>query len=288
MNGALPTHGFDPAGARLPLSRWLLAETRTAIAEATAALEVFRVDDYAAACYRFVWHTYCDWFLELAKPGLAGDEAGELRAVAAHVLGVALRLLHPVMPFVTETLWDAQGYGPRGSLIRAEWPGEIAIGEAEAARAEVDWVVRLIGTVRTVRSEMGVPPSVLAPVLLRDARPLDLERGARWREAIGRLARASDFAALHGEVPRGSAQAVLDQSMIVLPLSGLIDLDAERARLARDRVRAAKDAEAIGRKLDNPDFIARAKPEVVDENRERLAAARAEGARLEAALARLA
>ena len=287
MNQALPGPAFDPSRARLPLSRWLLAEAQAAVAEAGAALEAYRVDEYAAACYRFTWNVFCDWFVELAKPGLAGAEAAELRGVAAHVLGIILRLLHPAMPFVTEALWDELGYGEPGSLIRAAWPEAASIEGTQAARAELSWLVRLIGEVRTVRSEMGVPPSVRAPVLLKDATPENLARGERWREAIGRLARASEFGPLPGEVPRGSAQAVLDEATIVLPLAGVIDLAAEQARLGRDRGKAAKEMEAVARKLDNAEFVARAKPEVVDENRDRLAAAQAEVARLDAALARL-
>ncbi len=287
INGAAPDPAFDPSRARLPLSRWLLAETQAAVAEADAALEAFRVDEYAAACYRFVWNVFCDWFLELAKPGLAGDGAAELRGVAAYVLGAILRLLHPVMPFVTEALWDELGYGAPGSLIRAAWPDQALPNDA-AASDELGWLVRLIGEVRTARSEMGVPPSVKAPVLLKDATPENLARGRRWAEAIGRMARASEFGPLLGEVPKGSVQAVLDEATIVLPLAGLIDLTAERARLERERAKAAKEIDAVRRKLDNADFLARAKPEVVDESRERLAAAQADVARLDAALARLA
>ena len=287
MNGVTPVDGFRPQTATLPLSRWILAEAAATVAEATAALEAFRLDDYAQAGYRFVWNTFCDWFVELAKPGFAGPDAAELRAVAAHVLGLILRLLHPVMPFVTEELWHQFGYGRVGSLIRASWPEPETIPEADAARAEIGWLVRLIGQVRTVRSEMNVPPSVRAPVLLRDATPEHLDIGARWPEPMARMARASQFGALAGDVPAGSAQAVLDEATVVLPLAGLIDLDAERLRLHRDRDRSAKDAEAVARKLDNAEFVARAKPGVVDENRDRLAAAQAEIARLDAALARL-
>jgi valyl-tRNA synthetase len=287
LNQALPGAGFDPAEARLPLSRWLLAETNRAVDEATEALAAYRVDEYAQACYRFVWNTFCDWFLELAKPGLAAEDAGELRRVGAHVLGTILRLLHPVMPFVTEALWDRLGYGPPGGLIRAAWPEPVAVWESEPARAELDWVVRLIGEVRTVRSEMGVAPSQLAPILLRDAAAENLRRGERWREAIGRLARASAFGPLRGEVPAGSAQVVLDEATVILPLQGVIDLGAERARLARERERAGREVETVARKLGNADFVARAKPEVVEETRDRLEHARAELARLEAALGRL-
>jgi valyl-tRNA synthetase len=134
---------------------------------------------------------------------------------------------------------------------------------------------------------MNVPPSQKSPLLLKDALPESLARGERWMEAIGRMARASEFGPLLGEVPRGSAQAVLGEATIVLPLAGLIDIDAERARLLREREKLVVDADKISRKLDNPDFVARAKEEVVAENRERLQAALDEISRLDAALARL-
>jgi valyl-tRNA synthetase len=291
MNAVRPDPDFTPYQATLPLTRWILAQTSDAVVEATAALEAYRFDDYAAACYRFVWNSYCDWFLELAKPALAAPdtaEAAEVKRTAGHVLGLILRLLHPCIPYVTEELWDEFGYGPANSLILAPWPEPFAVPGATEARAELDWLVRLIGEVRGVRSEMNVPPSIKAPVLLRDAAAETLARGGRWLEAIGRMARASEFGPLLGDVPRGSAQAVLDEATVVIPLMGLIDLDAERARLGKDRAKAEKEAEAVIRKLDNADFISRAKPEVVAENRERLRTAQAEMARLDAALARIA
>jgi valyl-tRNA synthetase len=290
MNQVRPAAGFDPAAVQTPLCRWLLDAANTATAEATAALEAYRFDDYAAACYRFTWGTFCDWFVELAKPVLAEPDssaAAETRAVAAHVLGVILRLLHPAMPFVTEALWDEFGYGPAFSLIRAAWPQPAVVTEGDAARAELDWLVRLIGELRTVRAEMNVPPSMLAPVLLRDATPETLARAGRWNEAIRRMARASEIAALDGEVPYGAAQVVVGEATVVLPLAGLIDLDAERARLQRDAARTAGEADKLARKLENADFVARAREEVVEETRERLAAAREEVARLEAALRRI-
>jgi valyl-tRNA synthetase len=290
MNGVTPVPGFDPAEAKLPLSRWLLDAADAAVAEATAALDAYRLNDYAAACYRFTWNTYCDWFLEFAKPVFAqgeSAEAAEIRAVAAHVLGTILRLLHPAMPFVTEELWGAFGFGTEGTLIRAPWPKPVAAVEAEAARAELDWIVGLITEVRGVRSEMRVPPSILAPILLRDANGEALARAARWEDTIRRMARASEVRALDGEAPAGSAQAVLGPITIVLPLAGLIDLGAERARLEKERAKALEEARKVQAKLANESFVSRAKPEVVEENRERLASFAAEAARLEAALGRL-
>ena len=289
MNGVAPDPDFDPARATTPLCRWLLDASNAAVAEATAALEAFRFDDYAAGTYRFTWGTLCDWFLEFAKPVLTGPDGpakAETRATAAHVLGTVLRLLHPAMPFVTEHLWHAMGYGPACSLIRAPWPTPVPV-EAASARAELDWLVRLISAVRTVRSEMNVAPSLLTPILLQGAAPETLARAAAWSEALGRMGRSSGVAALDGPLPAGSAQVLVDEATVILPLAGVIDLGAERARLDRERAKAEAEAEKVRRKLSNADFVARAKPEVVDENRDRLAAHEAESARLTAAMARI-
>jgi valyl-tRNA synthetase len=296
MNGVAPVEGFTPEQATLPLTRWILSQLNDCCVEANAALEAYRFDEYASVCYRFAWLTFCDWFLEFAKPALGNASQGvaetadapEVRATAAHVLGVLLRLLHPAMPYVTEELWDHFGYGAACSLIAAPWPEPFAVPGSQKARAELDWVVRLISEVRAVRSEMNVPPSQLGPILLKDAGATTLERGARWFDTIARMARASSLGPLEGEVPRSSAQAVLDEATIVLPLEGLIDLDAERTRLTRERGKAADDARKVEAKLGNADFVARAKEEVVEENRERLVTARSEMARLDAALARIA
>jgi valyl-tRNA synthetase len=284
MNGIRPDASFDPSRATLPLSRWVLAALNRAVAEASAALEAYRFDEYAAACYRFTWDTFCDWFVEFSKPALA---VTEVRQTAAYVLGVILRLLHPVMPFVTEELWDRFGYGEKFSLIGAPWPEPMRVPEADAAHRELDWVVRLISEVRSVRNEMNVPPGTLTPILLRDAMPDTLARGERWIEAIRRLARASELKPLNGELPRGSAQLVLDEATVVLPLAGAIDVGTERARLTRERDKAAGEARKLAQKLANADFVRRAPEEVVEENRERLAAIQADIARLEAALQRI-
>jgi valyl-tRNA synthetase len=203
------------------------------------------------------------------------------------VLGNILRLLHPAMPFVTEELWDRFGFGEPCTLIRTPWPEPMEVPDASAARDELDWVVRLISEVRSVRTEMNVPPGTLTPILLRDATPGTLARGQRWMDAIRRLARASELQALTGEMPKGSAQLVLDEATIVLPLADVIDVAAERVRLGKERDKALVEARKIGQKLDNADFVRRAPEEVVEENRERLAAIQADIARLEAALHRI-
>ena len=251
----------------------------------------YRFDEYAQACTRFFWNVFCDWYLELSKPVLLGHDAAacaEVRDTTAHVLGTVLRMLHPAIPFVTETIWDDFGYGPPLSLVGAAWPHAVAVHEAAGARAELDWVVRFITGVRTVRAEMNVPPSVLCPVLLRDASPETLARAQAWADVARRMGRMSEIGVAPDSVPAGSAQLVLDEATLVLPLAGVIDLGAERARLERDRARAIEEAEKVARKLANTDFVTRAKPEVVAENRAREQAALADAARLAAALRRLA
>jgi valyl-tRNA synthetase len=291
LNGIAPDPAFDPEAVRTPLARWVLDAANRAVAEADSALEAFRFDEYAAACYRFAWGTFCDWFLEFAKPvlnGPDGPEKAEAKGAAQHVLGVLLRLLHPVMPFLTEEIWDRFGYGPEGSLIRAAWPKPASVPGAAEARAELEWVVSLVSEVRAVRAEMNVPPAVQVPIWLAGASGETLARAARWREVVGRLARAQDVAPLSGPPPRGVAQAVVGEATVMLPLAEVIDIAAERARLERERDRALAEARKVAAKLGNAEFLARAPEEVVEENRERLAAHEAEAARLDAALARIA
>jgi valyl-tRNA synthetase len=291
MNGVRPEPGWTPERARLPLTRWLLDGLNDAVQDATAALEAYRFDEYATGLYRFAWTVFCDWFVELAKPAFASSEPAEgdeVRATAAFALGVLLRLLHPVMPFVTEALWAEFGYGPLCSLIRAPWPEPAAVPGADAARAELDWVVRLVSEVRSVRNQWRVPPAAPVPVLLRDASPETLARAERWEDAIRRLAKTASIGPLDGALPPGAVQVVLGEATAVLPLGAFVDLDAERARLARDQDKAEAEAGKLRTKLANRGFTDRAAPEVVEETRERLEAAEAEAARIADAFARLA
>ncbi|WP_114376529.1 valine--tRNA ligase [Elioraea thermophila] len=296
MNLCVAPVGWDPASARATLNRWILGRLAEAARHATEALEQFRFDAYAGGLYQFVWGTFCDWYLELAKPALAEEGAlrEETRATAGFVLDVILALLHPVMPFITEEIWHLQadrGPGPcegRRTLMVEPWPDAATLPRDPAAEAEVDWVVRLVSEVRAIRAETNVPPARAIPLFLKDAYGTTLDRLARWKEPILRLARLSDVSPLAGEVPKGSAQAVLDEATLVLPLAEVIDLEAERARLAREVARHAEEIARLDAKLANPAFVSRAAEEVVEESRERRAAAAEAKARLEAALARLA
>ncbi|WP_029604592.1 valine--tRNA ligase [Kozakia baliensis] len=288
MNGVRPIADFDPSAVQSQLGRWLLEEAGRAVNAAEQALKSYRYDEFAAVCYRFVWNCFCDWFLELAKPVFSSEreeDAQEIRAVAAYVLSMILRMMHPIVPFVTETLWQELGYGE--TIATSSWPLAPNVTEAESACAEIDWLIRLITEVRTIRSEMNVPPAQMSPLLLRDASSQTLERAVYWAEAIGRLARVSSVQKLESETPRFAAQSVLDEATLVLPLEGLIDLNAEAERLRKEIDKLGKEIDKVKRKLDNADFISRAKPEVVEENRDRLSTFEHDRKRFTAALARI-
>ncbi|MCC7426591.1 MAG: valine--tRNA ligase [Alphaproteobacteria bacterium] len=291
MNECRPVPGWKPEGLSLPLNRWIVGALAEAAEALNAALEAYRFNDAAGALYQFVWGSFCDWHLELAKPILAGGsdaEKAETRATTAFVLDQLLHLLHPLMPFVTEDLWEKLADRGGQRLIRRAWPDPAALPRDAEAAAEIGWVIRLVSEVRSIRAEMNVPASAQVAILLKDAAPATLARLARWRDIIFRLARLASAEALAGEAPRGAAQAVLDEATLILPLAGVIDLAKERARLEKEIARLAKDIEAIERKLGNEAFRAKAPPEVVEEQEERRATAREATAKLGAALARLA
>ncbi len=298
MNGCTRGEGFDPSAVALTLNRWILGETAKAAAEVGAAIEAYRFNDAANAAYRFVWNIFCDWHVELAKPLLQGSDArsrDETRATTAFVLDGILKLLHPFMPFITEELWTIKGAEgpPRASLLAlAEWPRpeDYAPGpdKAAEAEAEIGWLVDLVSEVRSARSEINVPAGAQIPlVLLRREDDADLEaRALRWEEMLKRLARLSEIS-FAAEPPAHSVQLIARKTLAALPLEGIIDFAAEKARLAKEIVKLKSEAGKIEAKLGNADFVARAPEEVVEENRERLADALARADRLEAALARL-
>ena len=283
----LPESGFDPAGCQLTLNKWIVggaAETAKALTE---ALDTYKFDQAASGVYQFVWHTFCDWYLEFAKPVLQGDDEAakqETRATAAWTLNTILRLLHPVMPFLTEELWEQFGDG--NLLISSAWPtGDIASVD-RAAAAEMDWVVRLISEVRAVRSEINVPAGAKIPAILREAGDDSKARLAIHRDQILWLARLEDIT-LDGEVPEGAVQIVLDEATLALPLADIVDLDQEQDRLRKEIDKLASDIAQIDKKLANKNFTSKAPEEVVAEQHERRATAADAIAKLDAALERL-
>ncbi|MCC6736095.1 MAG: valine--tRNA ligase [Bauldia sp.] len=292
MNGCVSADGFDPSWATETVNRWILTEATRALGETDAAIAGYRFSDAAAAVYRFVWNTYCDWYLELVKPLLTGEDGGakdETRATVAFVRDFILKLLHPFMPFVTEELWDrtaAEGAAPRPHILAlSEWPKAWA-EDAEAA-AEMNWVVSLVSEIRSVRTEMGVPAAQQIPLVVVTQSYEVGERLTRHGAAILRLARLSSINRADA-APAGSVQIVVGEATACLPLAGIIDIAAERTRLARELDRAGKEIARFEGKLGNEQFVAKAPPEVIDEQREKLEEARGLQAKLQHALERLA
>jgi valyl-tRNA synthetase len=283
--------GFDPAAVTLTLNRWIVGEAAKAADEVTAAIAAYRFNDAAAAVYRFVWSVFCDWYLELAKPVLQGGEGGadrdETRATVAWARDLILALLHPFMPFVTEELWavTAPAEGRAALLALSPWPAPRGL-ENPAAEAEIGWLVDLVSAIRSVRTETNVPAAAQIPLLLVGASAATRERAGRYDETIRRLARLATIG-FADQAPAGAVQMVVRGEVAALPIAEVVDLAAERARLAREIERIGADIDKIDRKLGNADFVARAPEEVVEEQQERREEAAARRLKLEEALARL-
>ena len=287
-NGIGGSAGLAPPPATLPVNQWIIGETVAAVRAVDAALAEYRFDGAANAIYQFVWNQFCDWYLELIKPVLQGDaaaaDAAETRAVAGWVLDQILLLLHPFMPFITEELWSKLA-ARDNDLIVARWPDVSGATVDEAPRTEIDWLIRLVSGIRAARTELNIAPGARLAMHVREAGSETLARLERQAAAIARLARvdrSSDAAPASGV-----AQIVVDEATFVLPLEGIIDLDAERARLSKGIAAAEKERDALAGRLGNPSFVERAKPEAVEKARADHAEKAAEAERLAAALQRL-
>jgi valyl-tRNA synthetase len=289
FNGAARVEGFDPKQAKETLNRWIAHETQKAVTEITASIETYRFSDAAGAAYRFVWNVYCDWYVELSKPVLTGADGpakDETRACAAWALDEIIKLLHPFMPFITEELWAVTAeQGPKRTTLLAlsDWSKLEGLAD-DKAEAEIGWVIDLITAIRSIRAEMNL--NAVIPVVLAGASPETQGRAQRWADVIKRLARVSEITSAAG-APAGSVQLVVRGEVAALPLKGVIDLAAERARLAKEAQKADADIARCDAKLNNPNFMARAAEDVVEEEKEKRAEAAARKAKIAEALERL-
>ena len=300
MNGCARDASFDPKSAKHTINRWIIGETERAANAVTAAIDAYKFNEAASAIYDFVWGVVCDWYVELTKPILAGEDAAvaaETRACTAWVLDQSMALLHPFMPFITEELWarspsprprgegrgegqqQAQSQasaphpnplpvknGERGLLVLADWPRLGGLADP-AADQEIGSLIELISQVRSVRTEMNVPAGAKVNLLITGGGKAVEERLARHADTIKRLARLETIAP--GAAPKGSAVIVAGDVSAAIPLEGVIDMDAERKRLAKAISGHESDIAKMVAKLSNPDFMARAKPEAIEESRER-------------------
>jgi valyl-tRNA synthetase len=317
MNGCALPADFDPTQATQTLNRWIAHETSRVTREISEAIEAYRFNDAAGAIYRFVWNVYCDWYLELAKPVLLGEEGSakaETRAMIAWARDEILKLLHPFMPFITEELWAVTAmrdtllvltpWPRKAGLSAAELAQVVAVGPSDAviptvvleldaggfsdpeAEAEIGWVVDLVTAIRSVRAEMNIPPATLTPLVLAAASAETKARAQRWNEVIKRLSRLSDISFSDG-APEGAVQVLVRGEVAALPLKGVIDLAVERARLEKEIGKAEGDIKRVDAKLANEKFVANAPEEIVEEEKEKREAAVARKTKLREALERL-
>jgi valyl-tRNA synthetase len=271
FNGAARIEGFDPKSAKETLNRWIAHETAKAAAEITQAIETYAFSEAAGAAYRFVWNVYCDWYVELSKPLLTGPDGAakdETRAMAAWALDEILKLLHPFMPFITEELWAVTAeQGPKRSnlLALSQWPFLEGLAD-EKAEAEIGWVIDLVTAIRSLRAEMNMTAAI--PLVLAGASKETQGRAERWAEFIRKLARVSEISSA-ASAPQGSAQLVVRGEVAALPLIGVIDIAAERARLAKELAKADADIARVDAKLGNEKFVANAPQEIIEGEREK-------------------
>jgi valyl-tRNA synthetase len=300
-NGIGASASVEAPPAMLAVNKWIIGEVVETVAALDKALAELRFDAAANAIYHFVWDQFCDWYLELIKPVLskvegpvlsnpprAGEdfEAAETRAVAGWVLDQILVMLHPFMPFITEELWHALGDRPY-DLIVAKWPKPKASVDAEA-KAEIDWLIKLVSQVRSKRIELNVPPGTrMECYVQRENTSRDEMLKRNWPTVV-RLARIDWAEQDQANLGQGNAvQVIVDEITIALQLEGVIDIAAEKARLSKALEAATKEAKSLEGRLNNPAFVEKAKPEAVEKARADHAERAAEAERLAAALKRL-
>ncbi|MCC7048756.1 MAG: valine--tRNA ligase, partial [Alphaproteobacteria bacterium] len=291
MNKCAPVDGFDPAGNRQTVNRWIVSEAAAVTRRVAQAIETYRFDDAAAALYQFAWGTFCDWYLEFAKPILGGTDAAaaaETRATVAWAIRRILRVLHPVMPFVTEELGQHFPLPGDKPMIRENWPEDAASLTDDRAAAEMNWVVKLIEAIRSIRAQYNVPGKSLTAALAH-ASPATAKRLDTHRELIqslGRLEKIEVAAADAGA--KGAIESVVDEAALRLFIADAVDKPTELKRIGKELDKIVAEAGKLRAKLGNEGFLAKAPPEVVEEMRERLAEAETTIARLTEARDRLA
>ena len=291
VNGVGASKTLAAPAASLPVNRWIISEVVETQQALDKALADLRFDAAANTIYHFTWDRFCDWYLELIKPVLQGEDASaadETRTVAGWVLDQIIVMLHPFMPFITEELWHAMAAENGGrdyDLIVAKWPEPKAAVDAQA-KAEIDWLIKLVSEVRSTKVELNIAPGTKMTAHVRDGDDDLLAKIARQNAALDRVGRLETIS--FDPAPEGaSAQIVVDGATYVLPLAGAIDVDAEKGRLNKALEAAQKEAKSLSGRLGNPNFVEKAKPEAVEKARADLADKEAEAERLQAAIDRL-
>jgi valyl-tRNA synthetase len=286
MNDCAVAKDFDPGTIKETVNKWIIDQLGGTLGQIELALDDYRFNDAAQRAYQFVWNFYCDWYVEFTKPILLGGDGEikrETQSTVAYVRDEILKILHPFMPFITEELWHVTAIGSRPTLLAlTSWPSEQPT--YVNAQEEVGWVIDLVTAIRSIRAEMNIAAAI--PLVLAGASKETSARATRWADFIKRLARVSEISSA-ASAPQGSVQLVVRGEVAALPLKGIIDLAAERARLAKEIAKADADIARVDGKLGNANFVARAPEEVVEEEKEKREEAVARKAKIAEALERL-
>ncbi|RDS82446.1 valine--tRNA ligase [Dyella psychrodurans] len=273
--GELPAPQGAPA---TEAERWILTRLKQTLGEVEQHFASYRFDLLAQALYEFTWNEFCDWFLELSKPALNGDDAAaaaSTRHTLVVVLETVLRALHPIVPFITEEIW--QSVAPKlgikaDGILQRSWPKASDIVADDAATAEIEWFKNVLSGIRRIRAEMNIAPGKTIPLLLADGDAADRARAAKFAAQISFLARVDAPQWIEsGANEPAAAAAVVGTMRVLIPLAGLIDLGAEKARLAKEIGRIESEIKKCESKLGNANFVANAPVEVVAQERQRIA-----------------
>ncbi|ANB34604.1 valyl-tRNA synthetase [Rhodovulum sulfidophilum] len=291
MNGVF--EGYTPTG-EIPaptetVNTWIVGETARVREAVDEALSHYRFNDAANALYAFVWGKVCDWYVEFSKPLLMdGTEAqkAETRATMAWVIDQCLILLHPIMPYITEELWGTTAERAK-MLVHADWPAYGADLIDLQADREMNWVIALIEEIRSARAQMNVPAGAKIPMLYTELDAAGQDAWARNEALIRRMARIDSLSAAE-TLPKGCVTIAVEGGSFALPLAGIIDVAAERARLEKTLSKLEKDLKGLEGRLKNPKFVESAPEDVVEETRDLVEAKTGEAAKLRGALERLA
>jgi len=265
----LPTKNLDLA------DKWILSRLNQAVSDYSKALEGFHINEASKILYDFIWHDFCDWYVELVKTRFYGDEPKKIKRVvvqrAVWIFDQALRMLHPFMPFISEELWQHLAERKGLSIMQAEFPKVNRKWIHPKTEEEMEFVQKVIESVRNIRGENNIPPSKEIKVQVRTNQKKKTSMLEDYETYLKKLARVQELEFVSAKYkPRLSSSAVVDGSEIYVPLEGLIDIDAERTRLQKEIDRLQTVLEGTERKLSNPQFTNRAPKEVVEREREKL------------------
>jgi valyl-tRNA synthetase len=294
INGCvLSSESFDPLSCDLTINKWIIAEVSKTAQLTTNSLEAYKFDQAANSLYHFVWHTFCDWYLEFAKSVLQGDteqDKLETRTTTAWVLNIILRLLHPIMPFITEELWEHFGNGEL--LITSDWPEDLLF-HYDSAASEMEWVIDLITEIRTVRSELNVPPAAKVPVYMVDLNDKHLDELNKNLNQITRLANLETAVTLVSDqdnsefVAKECVQFVIQEATAFVNVSGLIDFSQEKERLRKEIDKHELNIASLDKKLSDDNFMSKAPENVIELQKERRSVSEVARKKLMKALSRI-